>query len=94
MTLVHVRAIENGENAECLRHKEIDVLELAEVIGTPLELDLDSLPRWPEVRQKGTVRKYDTPRLSCIPSQMFRYHTQLHGQFGGAKRETGPCYGP
>ena len=81
-------------NAERLRHKEIDVLELAEVIGTPLELDLDSLPRWPEVSQKGIVRKYDTPRLSCIPSQMFRYHTQLHGQFGGAKRETGPCYGP
>ena len=58
-------------NAERVRREEIDVLELAEVIGTRLELDLDSLPQWQEVRKSGTVWKYDTPRLSCIPSQMF-----------------------
>ena len=62
-------------NAERVRHEEIDFLELAEVIGTHLELDLDALPQWPEVHQSGTVVKCDPPRLSCIPSQMFRYHT-------------------
>ena len=56
--------------AERVRHEEIDFLELAEVIGTRFELDLEALPKWQEVRKSGHVWKWNTPRLSCIPSQM------------------------
>ena len=65
-------------NAERVRHLEVDFEELAEVIGTRFELDLEALPEWQEVRKSGDVWKYDTPRLSCIPSQMFISHTLLH----------------
>ena len=64
-------------NAERVRHEEIDFLELAEVIGTRFELALEALTQWQEVRESGDVWKCDTPRLSCIPSQMCLLHTLL-----------------
>ena len=72
-------------NAERVRHVEVDFEELAEVIGTHLELNLCELPKWPDVLASGDVWKCDT---ATRPDVSVTHHSE--GQFGGAKSETGP----
>ena len=64
-------------NAERVRHLEVDFEELAEVIGTRFELNVDELPQWQHVLARGDVWRCDTARLSCIPRQMCLLHTLL-----------------